>query len=221
MISFSILQSCLLAVSTNLDNLSVGVALGATTQVSWMCNLVIALLSFFSTFVSLAIGEKLLDIWPSAEVQITQLSSAALLLVSFYLLKDALSTNSGAPAHSGGADNQFMEVGVSIFESNIKSGNGNDSVGGPGPARRRKMSLREATALGVALTLTNFATGCVGGVARLDLFVTSTLSMLSSLATIGGGVLLGHASSKLAGSQTPAIVAALMLSMFAVSMLLT
>ena len=54
------------------------------------------------------------------------------------------------------------------------------------------LKLSDAVILGLALTITNFGTGIGAGLAQLNVILTSVLSFLSSLLTIGGGFFLGN-----------------------------
>lgn len=54
------------------------------------------------------------------------------------------------------------------------------------------LRLSDAVVLGLALTITNLGTGIGAGLAQLNVALTSVLSFLSSLLTIGGGFFLGN-----------------------------
>ncbi|NEO25908.1 MAG: hypothetical protein F6K03_03170 [Kamptonema sp. SIO4C4] len=57
---------------------------------------------------------------------------------------------------------------------------------------QKRISLSQALLLGLALTITNWGTGIGAGIINLNSGLTSSFSFLSSLFTIGGGVLLGQ-----------------------------
>ena len=148
-------------------------------------------LSFLSTWISLAAGESLVQQFDDAEVIVTRLSALVLFLIALHLLRQAVQSNGD----------------VAELPEDLRG------------VHERQLTLREATALGVALTMTNVGTGVVGGAAKLDIVFTSLLSALSSLLTIGGGCWLGLTFHSLAGqhSRAPGIISALLLIVFSLS----
>ncbi|MDB9315534.1 manganese efflux pump [Spirulina sp. CS-785/01] len=69
------------------------------------------------------------------------------------------------------------------------------------PSPKNKLSFTRIVVLGLALTVTNWGTGIGAGIAELNSGLTSSFSFLSSLVTIGGGMLLGKwATRQLTGN---------------------
>ncbi|MFW6295829.1 MAG: manganese efflux pump [Halothece sp.] len=170
----TLLSSLLLSLSTNIDNLAVGMAYGIKRlAIGFSANIVIALLSGMSTFFSMSLGD-----WIHSFLSRTiahQLGSGILIIIGFFTVWQFLKTNFNK-------SEQTEEI------LNLRSHKG--------------MGLREALFLGMALTITNLGTGIGAGIAELDLVLTSCFSFGSSLLMIGGGAFLGQVlTAKFSGSR--------------------
>ena len=166
----TLIASIVLAISTNLDNLAVGVAYGIKqVKIDLKANLAIALLSGLSTFMAMSLGDRIAQILPPILARAT--GSTLLILIGLLATWEVyrrqsqdLSPEQPSQTQPWLADNDRTP---------------------------QRMTLLQAVMLGIALTLTNFSTGLAAGMAQLDLVLTSGLSSFSSLLTIGGGVFLG------------------------------
>ncbi len=158
-----LLASTLLSLSTNIDNLAVGMAYGMRhLTIGILANLTIALLSGISTFVSMSAGDWIGQLLPENLVQLC--GSGVLIAIGVLAIGEIVQSPEDRQAeqlHHNGSD-------------------------------RDRLSWQKALILGLALTLTNFGTGVGAGIAQLDIHLTSICSFLSSLLTIGGGAWLGR-----------------------------
>ena len=184
----SLLASLILSLSTNIDNLAIGVAYGVRGfAVGWGANLLIALLSGVSTFASMSAGDWVSRFLP--ENVAGAIGSGILVAVGIWGLWDALKIQ---------ADMGNKLESEAIADTAIH------------PAMRQ-ISLSNALILGLALTVTNLGTGIGAGMAQLDPSLTSSLSFGSSLLTIGGGVFLGQLFSSFRSGGRLDIVSGLLL----------
>ena len=171
-----LLAAILLSLSTNTDNLAVGIAYGIKqVSISLPANGCIALLSGLSTFTAMAMGTWF-DRFLSPPLA-RELGSGLLIAIGCFTLWTLLRSRFGL------ASNPAPTI--------LTTANSNSSLEDP-HFPQSNLSLKAACILGLALTLTNFGTGIGAGMAQLDPLLTSSFSTLSSLLTIGGGAWLGN-----------------------------
>jgi putative Mn2+ efflux pump MntP len=164
-----ILMAVLLSLSTNIDNFAVGISCGIQQQtIRLSANLLIALLSGMGTYTSMQLGG-----WMNgflSPVVAEKLGSGLLIVIGIYAIAEVLKMRTNS-----------VDAGEMILmQSHPCQG----------------MGMKEAIALGFALTLSNFGTGIGAGIANLDLSLVSCCSFLSSLLTIGGGSWLGKIATQ-------------------------
>jgi putative sporulation protein YtaF len=150
----NIFDSLFLSLSTNIDNMAVGIAYGCNRDMGFDANLIIALLSFLSTFVSMSIGSALAKTVPQ------QLGPIILLIIGLYMTYQAIydsQSNHVDLENSDNNDKSKISLDLDITSTNQKD-----------KSRKKRITLREATMLGLALTFTNFGTGIGGGLANLN-----------------------------------------------------
>ncbi|MGK7928583.1 MAG: manganese efflux pump MntP family protein [Spirulina sp.] len=182
----TILASIIISLSTNLDNLAVGMACGVNQfHIRLRANFLIAVLSGMSTLSSMLVGDWLNHLISSHWAQL--LGSGILIAIGLLSIVEALQIEGKLP----GFDELVVLPAMQL--------------------NARMMSLREAGILGLVLTLSNWGTGIGAGIAHLDLGLTSSCSFLSSLLTIGGGVLLGKVATQYFRSDCLAWIAGLLL----------
>lgn len=133
------LNSIFLSLSTNIDNLSVGITFGTSREFGFDANLIIAVLSFVSTFVSMLLGAKIAPYVPQ--------SSGALILFIIGM---------------------FMTYSAYYDTENNSNDSDLESSSTLKLKTKSRVSLKEAFILGLGLTFTNFGTGFGGGIAKLD-----------------------------------------------------
>lgn len=158
----AIITAIILSLSTNLDNLAVGMTCGVKDfTIRLPANLLIALLSGTSTYASMQVGNWLDRFIPAYGAQ--WLGSGILVAIGLLSLLEVV---------------QGKESEISSLSS--------------WQLTPRMMSLREAGILGLVLTISNWGTGIGAGIAQLNLGLTCSCSFFSSLLTIGGGAFLGR-----------------------------
>ena len=184
----TIFSSIVLSISTNLDNLTIGIVYSfKNSQINFAANLAIALLSGISTFASMSLGDWIHQLlMPNLA---NGIGSIVLILIGCGNLAQILQRKFALAQQTSSSD---------ISNSNISTSN-------------RAINFKEAIYLGLALTITNLGTGIGAGIAQLDIILTSSLSFVSSLITIALGTLIGKAIASIFSSNKLEFVAGLLL----------
>ncbi len=140
----SILDSILLSLSTNLDNLAIGVAYGLRQWiVPASANLAIAILSGISTLAAMYLGDFIGHILPSNITGI--LGSLILIMIGIGSVWETLASSYSQAETSTQEESKFSLIS------------------------HPRLGLKQAIVLGLALTLTNFGTGVGAGMAQFNL----------------------------------------------------
>ena len=163
----TLLASVFLSLSTNLDNFTIGVVYSLRKRaIALPANLLIACLSGASTLMAMSLGSWLGYLFTPGLSR--ALGSGILIVIGLLSLRRT--TPAQGLAMEDESDNHWLN-----------EANGSSCI-----------SLKEALILGLALTITNFGTGVGAGISQLDAVLTSSLSFLSSLLTVGCGSYLGN-----------------------------
>lgn len=204
----SVVDAFVLACSTNVDNLAVGLAFGSRAdrvQFGSGANAIVAALSFLSTLVSVWMGQELLRFVPSPH-WLRRGAGVALFGVALVLLYTSVVNvrrkRDGNSAGDGDGDGD---------------GDDDELVRLQPPGR---VSARDAVGIGLALTLTNLGTGIVGGLHELNPLVAAAMSALTSFAAIAAGLCAGRAAAARTASALPAVLSATLLAVFAIRVLI-
>ncbi len=184
----TILSSILLSVSTNLDNLTIGIVYSLKkSPINSYGNFAIALLSGISTFAAMSLGD-LLHQWLMPNLT-SKIGSIVLILIGCANLGRILSKKLALAQQTSGE----QLPSPTLFTLN------------------EAISLRKAIYLGLALTITNLGTGIGAGMAQLNIMLTSSFSFVSSLITIGLGTFIGQAIITVFSKNKLELVAGLLL----------
>jgi putative sporulation protein YtaF len=195
----------LIAVVSNLDNLTVGIALGIRPlRVSTIANLIIAAVTMIGTGAAITLGRTLSDYLPAPTAQL--LGGLTLVAVGAWMTATGVHAVRGwtasAPAQAHGGRLAILRESLSVAAGN----------------RSGTLTHREASALGVALALNNIASGVPAGAAGIPPILTTALAGALSLLCVGGGSRLGGAvSRRVAGRHAPALAGVMMLAVGALA----
>jgi len=163
-----LLSAVLLAISSNIDNLGVGIAYGLIPRrIHLSHNLLIATVSGSGTLISMSAGEWVNDYMSESFANI--LGSCIMILIGLYNIAQTLRRE----------QNRFKD-------DDYKSSN-NTSVFGT--------HRREAFALAISLTFNNLGGGLGAGISHVNIPLTTVLTVGLSIATIIGGYYLGKNAS--------------------------
>jgi putative sporulation protein YtaF len=159
-----ILSAFLLAFSSNIDNLGLGIAYGVVTRRIFLSqNILIALVSGTGTFLSMVAGE-----WGNnyiSEVAANALGSGILVLIGIY------------------------NIGQAIFEERkrLKQPELTSSLADPPSV----VGKREAVALAISLSFNNLGGGLGAGISHVSIPLTTLLTVIFSIVAIAVGYRLG------------------------------
>ncbi|MDY6939624.1 MAG: hypothetical protein SWY16_18475 [Cyanobacteriota bacterium] len=204
----SLLASAILSVSTNIDNLAIGVAYGVRRfAIGWSANFLIASLSGISTLTSMSAGDWVSRFLPANIAG--AIGSGILVAVGIWGLWDALQVRSNLAGELDSEELKYLgdESEAKPTIDNLQTSPSNLKIA----QFDRHIDLKDALILGLALTVTNLGTGIGAGMAQLNPSLTSSFSFCSSLLTIGGGVFLGRLFSSWRSGGRLDIVSGLLL----------
>ncbi|MDU2065416.1 MAG: manganese efflux pump [Sporomusaceae bacterium] len=185
-------SALLLAISSNLDNLGVGIAYGIRgVKLLWPSNLLIACLTSVGTFLSMSLGSLISQALP---LIMAKYIGAVLMIVAggwvFWL--DRCQSRSGL----------FRFSRLSLFLKEPFRADIDHS---------KSINLKEATLLGLALMLNNISSGIGAGMMAMPLLLTTGLVFCFSLCMMTGGVALGkHFASTRLGDKAGVLGALLL-----------
>jgi putative sporulation protein YtaF len=192
------LPALLLSLSSNLDNVGVGVAYGIRKiRVPFSSNLVIALITGTGTLAAMLAGQT---IGRFLQPRIASLAGASLLigLGAWVVFQES----HAAPRREAGAAVQTTrdigDVGLLSRVSTIL-----DNPFSADQDFSRHIDRREALLLGFALSLNNVVNGIAAGIAGLDPMLVTVLVCIFSVVTLWAGMSAGYRfGSRVAGRST-------------------
>jgi putative Mn2+ efflux pump MntP len=178
------LSAILLAASSNLDNLGVGLAYGVRARrIRWRHNLLIALVSASGTFLSMAGGEWVNDFMSEGFADV--LGATIMVSIGLYTMVHAL-------RGPGGSAERIASGPVQ-------------------PGRASETSGREGLALAVSLTLNNLGGGLGAGISHVSIPLTTVLTLAGSATAIAGGYHLGRHASLATSTRSLGALSGLMI----------
>lgn len=188
----TILTAILFSVSSNLDNMVIGIAYGIKKiQIKFFPNLLIAFITTLGTFISMHIG-SLITQFISINIA-NMIGSFIIILLGFYFLIQSI-TN----IHQ---NNQKITI-ISLKDSNnmLEYAQNSDKD------NSSYIDIKEAITVGVGLTLNNVGTGIAASIAGVNLFSTLFFTFIFSISFIYIGILLGNKIlGKVLGKFSPLI----------------
>ncbi|MHB1781653.1 MAG: manganese efflux pump [Acidimicrobiales bacterium] len=152
-----------IGVTSNLDNLGVGVSLGFRSgRVPYLANVIIALITMIGTAAAMVLGRELgRELSPSMG---RLFGAGVVLVVGIWSIAAALSANKDGPGDEERSPDHAVDQ-IMVDEPSV--------------------SVREALVLGVALSVNNVGTGIGAGAAGLPPVATTIVAGLFSLVAIG------------------------------------
>lgn len=169
-----------LALSSNADNIAVGVAYGISgVRVPFVSNLAIAALTAAGTLAAAGVGLPLAAVMPPAAAGRT----SGLLLTAIggwsLLRRERPPRRHAAPPPAGNGGP--LETVSMILRDPLQADRD----------ASRHIDLREVFALSAALAVNNFANGFAGGIAGIDPWLLTALVAAASVGTLGFGLAAG------------------------------
>lgn len=178
----------LIAFTSNLDNLGVGVTFGIQSiRISTMSNIIIASITMLGTGLAMVLGRIVACAIPASVIDVV----GGLVIIGIGVLTVMNAVHALRPMASVAqvlSLNRSSRTLHALFD--IES--------------RSAISTREVILLGIALTCNNVATGVGAGASGISPLVTAILSGVFSLLCVGGGCWLGAtAGARLIGRFAP------------------
>ncbi|MGE4527704.1 MAG: manganese efflux pump [Rhodospirillaceae bacterium] len=168
-----------LALSSNVDNIAVGVVYGvAGVRVPFASNLAIAALTASGTLASVGLGLPLAALLTPAAANRT--SGGLLIALGVWTLlregRKPVRRHTGLPGRGGPLETLSMILQDPLQADRDAS---------------RHIDLREVLALSAALAMNNFANGLAAGIAGIDPWALTAMVAFASIATLGAGLAAG------------------------------
>ena len=173
-----ILTAILFSISSNLDNMVIGIAYGIKNiQIRFLSNILIAFITTLGTFISMHIG-NLITQFISINIANMIGSSIIILLGFYFLIQSSINIYH---------NNQEINM-ISLKDSNnmLKYAENSDKD------NSLYIDIKEAITVGIGLTLNNVGTGIAASIAGVNLFSTLLFTFIFSISFIYIGILLGN-----------------------------
>lgn len=173
-----ILTAILFSISSNLDNMVIGIAYGIKNiQIKFLSNILIAFITTLGTFISMHIG-NLITQFISINIANMIGSSIIILLGFYFLIQSSINIYH---------NNQEINM-ISLKDSNnmLKYAENSDKD------NSLYIDIKEAITVGIGLTLNNVGTGIAASIAGVNLFSTLLFTFIFSISFIYIGILLGN-----------------------------
>lgn len=199
-----ILAILVIALSSNLDNLGVGLAYGARrTYLPLVSNLLIAAITSCGTLVSMVFGRNV-AVLASNQQLASDIGAGIIVAMGVYFLIQSLRKN--RKALSGSRAERRTSRGILFWLCWV----GRLSRR-PTPVDKNSIDLSEASILGLALTLNNLPNGFAAGLLGLSPALTTTAVFVLSMLILWLGIWAGSRFvAQFLGSKS-ALVAGIML----------
>ena len=173
-----ILTAILFSISSNLDNMVIGIAYGIKNiQIRFLSNILIAFITTLGTFISMHIG-NLITQFISINIANMIGSSIIILLGFYFLIQSSINIYH---------NNQEINM-ISLKDSNnmLKYAENSDKD------NSLYIDIKEVITVGIGLTLNNVGTGIAASIAGVNLFSTLLFTFIFSISFIYIGILLGN-----------------------------
>lgn len=206
-----LLSELLLSLSSNVDNLAVGLAYGIKKlRINLLTNLFIAFISAIGTFLSISVGTVIGNYLPADVANF--LGSAVLVAIGIWGIQATLKRERHkrkrlarlrqemqVPIAAGIYPDSTTAVNSEMHEEfskeMIREFSYETYIENPAKAdtdRSGSIDIREAVALAFGLSLNNLSSGIGAGISALDAIATTVLTFSFSVLGIIGGYILGR-----------------------------
>ncbi len=178
----------LIAVSSNLDNIGVGVSYGIRKiNIPFSSNLLIALITSAGTFLSILLGRTIyLFLSPGTA---TFLGGGIIIAAGIWVIFQEKIMNKGKENQE--VEAHIVETGLSRYGFRQIVNILNNPISADWDFSGH-IDLKEATALALGLTLNNIPNGVGAGMLGLNLYLTTGVIFLVSIITIWIGIFCGY-----------------------------
>ena len=197
-----IFSSILLAFSSSIDSLIIGIAYGVKQiRIKLIINLVISIIVTLTTFLAMCLGHLICDYIPTGICN--YIGSSLLIIVGLYILWDYYKKK-----HKHTEEN-LVEFINSLDYDEIVDLNKTADINGSG-----NIEISEAITLALSLSINNLALGIGASISGISIFLTTILTFVFSIITMSIGLKLGSwYLSKIFGEYSPLFSAIIIIAM--------
>ena len=197
-----IFSSILLAFSSSIDSLIIGIAYGVKQiRIKLIINLVISIIVTLTTFLAMCLGHLICDYIPNGICN--YIGSSLLIIVGLYILWDYYKKK-----HKHTEEN-LIEFINSFDYDEIVELNKTADINGSG-----NIEISEAITLALSLSINNLALGIGASISGISIFLTTILTFVFSIITMSIGLKLGSRYlSKIFGEYSPLFSAIIIIAM--------
>lgn len=191
-----ILSSILFSISSNIDNLTVGISYGIKkTKIGILSNLIIACITALGTFLSMLIGKIIVKII-SAYIA-NSLGSIILICIGIWFIIDFYIKENNKPSYESSKSGYQKLLDNPEIADADKSG---------------YIDVKESIALAFALTINNLGVGIGASIAGLNIFATVFFTFIFSILFLSSGFFIGNSYlSKFFGKFAPLVSGAIVI----------
>ena len=197
-----ILSSILLAFSSSIDSLIIGIAYGVKQiRIKFIINLVISIIVTLTTFLAMCLGRLICDYIP-ADI-CNYIGSTLLIIVGLYMIWDYYKKE-----HKHTEENSVEFINSLDYDQIIEF-NKTADIDGSG-----NIEISEAITLALSLSINNLALGIGASISGISIILTTILTFVFSVITMIIGLKLGSRYlSKIFGEYSPLISAVIIRAM--------
>lgn len=172
----NILSAILFSISSNLDNIVIGIAYGIKKiKIGFLSNFLIAIITSLGTFASMYLGKFIINFFPPVFTNL--LGSGIILLLGLYFLIQSITNFSNKNIKNISLKNSDSMIEYAKYSDKNNSGH---------------IEIKEAIAVGFGLTFNNIGTGIAASVAGVNILETILFTFIFSMLLITIGFYLGN-----------------------------
>ena len=189
-----LLNAFILAISSSIDSLGIGITYGIkNTKISYLGNLILFSISFLVSILSLLFGNIIKTIFPENFTKF--LGSIILILMGIFICFQALKNESKKDSIKLESNTEkiysffikFLGITIKIIKNPISSDLDNSKI----------IDAKESIFLGLALSLDSLCIGIGGSIIGINFIIFPFLISVFQLVFLGLGTLLGRKIYKL------------------------
>lgn len=188
------INSLLLAISSSIDSLGIGITYGIkNTNISYCGKIILFLIALLISFISLAFGNVIINGLPSLFSKL--LGSFILILLGSFIIFQAINNNTqkSHKLQSNSCEKvysffiKFLGITIKIIKNPISSDLDNSKT----------IDAKESLFLSLALSLDSFGIGICGSMIGINLYILPLLIAIFQLFFLNIGTILGKKLYKL------------------------
>ena len=203
-----IIPSILLAFSSSLDSLIIGIAYGIKNiRIKFSINIIIALIVTLGTLLSMVLGAILNKFIPSYICN--YIGAILLIVVGLYMTFDFFREQKNLKKNKICTTKENKDIIESLHYDDILTNNKTADINGSG-----NIEVKEAISLAIALSLNNFALGLGASMSGISIPLTTIFTFIFSIIILILGLKIGNSFlSKIFGKYSDLLSAIIIIAM--------